>query len=93
VTAPLDDGIDAPVQAAFDEAAAAMPEPPKLAIVFPPLIMEYAGDAYVNAWEKAARGRSQRIDVRGAPHYLTQDSDMTRTVADALRNWVNELGE
>jgi hypothetical protein len=55
VTPPLDDGIDAPVQAAFDEAAATMPEPPKLAIIFPPLMLKYAGDAYVNAWGKAAR--------------------------------------
>jgi hypothetical protein len=53
-TGPLDDGIEAPVRDAFDEAAFGMPGLPRLAIVFPPLITEYAGDAYVNALKNAA---------------------------------------
>jgi len=48
-----DGGIDAPFKAAYEKAAQGEPAPPKLALVFPPLIVDrYAGDAYVDALKK-----------------------------------------
>jgi len=52
-TDSLSDGIDAPVSAAYEKAAHGEPDPPKLALIFPPFFMgRYAGDAYVEAWKK-----------------------------------------
>ena len=56
VTGDLDENIDAPVKAAFDVAAPGVDELPGLALIFPPLILKYAGDAYINAWEQVIPG-------------------------------------
>jgi len=56
VTDGLDESIDAPVEAAFSKAAAGITELPKLALIFPPLILKYAGDAYINAWKQVIPG-------------------------------------
>ena len=53
VTDSLNEGVDEPVRAAYEKAAACSPELPKLAILFPPfLIKQYAGDVYLKAWKK-----------------------------------------
>ena len=49
VTGSLDDGVAEPVVKALGEAAAGIPEMPKLALIFPPLLLKYAGDAYIEA--------------------------------------------
>jgi len=49
VTASVDENIDTPVKNAVGEITAGISEIPKLAIIFPPLILKYAGDAYINA--------------------------------------------
>ena len=51
VTKGLDEGMDAPLGRAFDEAATGVYGSPELALIFPPQL-QYAGDVYVNAWEK-----------------------------------------
>ncbi|MDR0490139.1 MAG: FIST C-terminal domain-containing protein [Oscillospiraceae bacterium] len=56
VTENLSGDIHEPIGAAFRKASAGEPEMPGLALVFPPLILEYAGDAYISAWEKIAPG-------------------------------------
>jgi len=50
VTTCLNEDIPGPTKAAYDKAAAGMTELPKLALVFPPLILKYAGDSYVDVW-------------------------------------------
>jgi len=52
ITEELDESVDIPVKAAFDKATTGISESPRLAIIFPPLILKNAGDAYVNAWQK-----------------------------------------
>ena len=52
VTDAMDESIDVPVKRAFDKAAADINESPGLALIFPPIIIKYAGDSYVNAWQK-----------------------------------------
>ena len=55
VTESVKDGIDGPVKAAYEKAAAGISDTPKLTLVFPPFAL-HSGDAYVRAWEKAASG-------------------------------------
>jgi hypothetical protein len=53
VTGSLRDCIDEPIQAAYREATAGESGEPKLAIIFPPFLIEkYGGDAYIEAWKK-----------------------------------------
>ena len=52
VTGSVEDGIAGPAKTAFEEATAGAPEIPKLALIFLPLILKYAGDAYINVWEQ-----------------------------------------
>jgi hypothetical protein len=53
ITESLYDEIDAPTMTAYSKAAAGESEPPKLAIIFPPFLIErYAGDAFVNVLSK-----------------------------------------
>jgi hypothetical protein len=52
VTGAMDESIDAPVKTAFDKASSGVDESPKLAIIFPPIIINYAGDDYISAWQK-----------------------------------------
>ena len=52
VTESVNEGIDEPTKKAFDKVSAGVSEPPKLALIFPPLILKYAGDAYINAWKQ-----------------------------------------
>ena len=56
VTDTLDDAVDAPVKEAYVKAAGRLSELPKLALIFPPLILKYAGEAYINAWKQALPG-------------------------------------
>ena len=51
VTDCVDDDIDEPAKRAYDKAAAGLSEMPKLALIFPPLFLKYAGEAYINAWK------------------------------------------
>ena len=52
-TDSLNDGIDVPTRTAYEKATRNEPELPKLALIFPPFLMDrYAGDAYVEAWKK-----------------------------------------
>lgn len=52
VTTSLEEDIERPTKTAYDKATEGTEELPKLALVFPPLILKYAGDSYVNEWEK-----------------------------------------
>jgi len=52
VTDSVKDNINEPTKMAFQRAAAGVSEMPKLAIIFPPLILKYAGDAYINIWKQ-----------------------------------------
>ncbi len=52
VTGSLEEEIDAPTKAAYDIITQGIEEEPKLAFVFPPLLLKYAGDSFVNAWGK-----------------------------------------
>jgi len=53
ITEGLIDNVDGPVSRAYEKAAGAIPETPKLAIVFPPF-MPHGGDTYVRAMEKVS---------------------------------------
>ena len=55
-TEDLADDLHGLTKEAYGKAAAGETEQPKLAIIFPPLILEHAGDAYVDAWEKIIPG-------------------------------------
>ena len=48
--------VDGPTEAAYRKCSAGEDSPPRLALIFPPLLLEYAGDAYVNAWSKVIPG-------------------------------------
>jgi len=52
MTEDLEDDIDAPLKEAYDEASKGISETPGLALVFLPLLLKYAGDAYVDAWRR-----------------------------------------
>lgn len=56
VTTCLLEGIEQPARLAYGQASDGMPSPVKLAMVFPPRIIKYAGDSYVNAWESIMPG-------------------------------------
>jgi len=49
VTGSLDESISAPIKAAIGEATSGVSEQPGLALIFPPLILKYSGDSYVDA--------------------------------------------
>jgi len=53
VTEGLEENIPDPVKTAVDKAVQGAKEPPALALVFPPLILKYSGDTYVDAMQKA----------------------------------------
>ncbi|MDL2271449.1 FIST C-terminal domain-containing protein [Desulfovibrio sp. OttesenSCG-928-I05] len=82
VTADVDDGIDGPVHDAFTIASAGTTETPKLVITFPPLLLQYAGDAYIYAWEKVLPG----VPVFGS---IAIDDTLTFDTSETIYNGVN----
>ena len=56
VTGSIEENIDLPLEQTFTEINTGMNEGPKLAIIFPPMMLKYAGDAYVNAWKSLIPG-------------------------------------
>ena len=56
VTGDLIADVDGPTRTAFIQTAAGELGMPKLALIFPPLLLEHAGDAYVDAWEQTIPG-------------------------------------
>ena len=72
VTESVSDAIDGPARAAFAAAAAGVSETPRLALIFPPLILQYAGDAYINAWKRI---------IPNVPLFGTIPTDDTLTFA------------
>ena len=52
VTESVSEGIYEPTKAAFDKVTTGLSEIPKLALIFLPLLLKYAGDAYINAWKQ-----------------------------------------
>ena len=54
ITGSLENDLYLPAKEAYDKIG--ITETPKLALVFPPLPDKYAGDAYVDAWEKVTPG-------------------------------------
>ena len=52
ITDNVSEDIVEPVKKAFNKAASGLSEMPKLAVIFPPLILTYAGDAYIDAWKQ-----------------------------------------
>ena len=56
VTECVENDIAGPVKEVFDKAAAGIPEMPRLALIFPPLILKHAGDAYIDAWMQVIPG-------------------------------------
>ena len=55
-TGDLTDEIFPPTQAAYAKASEGERSLPKLALIFPPLFQETAGDDYVEAWERVIPG-------------------------------------
>ena len=55
-TQSVEEDIYEPTKAAFDAAAAGEADKPVLAIIFPPLLLKYSGDAYINAWKQVIPG-------------------------------------
>jgi len=51
VTDALEEDLSAPVNAAWQKVSAEVPDLPKLALLFSPLILKHTGDAYINAWK------------------------------------------
>jgi len=56
ITGDLNEEMDGPVAAAYKETACGMDGMPKLAVIFLPLILKYAGDAYIESLEKVMPG-------------------------------------
>jgi hypothetical protein len=57
VTDSLNDSIDTPTKAAYEKTGEGEYGAPKLAIIFPPLLIQsHTGDAYVKAWKKIIPG-------------------------------------
>lgn len=54
VTQCLDKEVETPCRSAYEQLADG--EQPTLILAFPPLILKYAGDTYVNIWEQLAPG-------------------------------------
>ncbi|MCL2792224.1 MAG: FIST C-terminal domain-containing protein [Spirochaetaceae bacterium] len=52
MTEGLEENIDGPIKTAIDKATTGVSESPKLALIFPPLILKYSGDSYVDAVQK-----------------------------------------
>jgi len=48
----LTEELNAPIKEAYEKAAAGISTPPELAIIFHPLLFEYPGDSYINAWQE-----------------------------------------
>jgi len=70
----LDKGIDESVKAAFEYTAAGESEAPKLALIFPQIILNYAGDDYIKAWQQF---------IPGTPIFGTLAMDDTPTFEDS----------
>jgi len=70
VTGCLCGDIDGPLAASYGCASEGEQGAPGLAIIFPPLILNYAGDAYVNAWSRI---------IPGTPVFGALPSDDTLT--------------
>ena len=75
ITECLNEDIDEPVKKAFQKTSSNMTEMPKLAIIFPPLILKHAGDAYIEAWEKI---------IPNVPVFGTVATDDTLTFENSL---------
>jgi len=75
ITGDLDQDLDAPVKTAFDQLTAGISQAPKLALIFPPLILKYAGDAYINAWRQV---------IPDVPVFGTITIDDTLTFDDSV---------
>ena len=56
VTEDVSEDIDGPIKTAFGKITAKVPDLPKLAIIFPPLLLQYAGDAYVHVLQQIIPG-------------------------------------
>jgi len=52
VTGELTECIETPVKEAYEKVSADVSGSPGLALIFPPIVLEYSGDAYVYAWQK-----------------------------------------
>lgn len=52
MTTGLEEEIAGPAKAAYDQAAQGVTGLPGLALVFPPLILKYAADSYIDVWEE-----------------------------------------
>jgi len=74
ITGNLDENIDESVKMAFDEVTVDVSESPKLALIFPPLILKYAGDAYVSAWNQV---------IPGVPFFGAVPTDDTLTFGES----------
>ena len=74
VTGELDEELNQPVKAAYDQVTAGITEQPKLALIFLPLFLKYAGDAYLGAWRQV---------VPNTPLFGTIATDDTLTFEDS----------
>jgi len=71
LTKSLFDGIDEPIKAACDKVSAGEPHKPGLALIFPPLFIKYAGDAYIETLKNV---------IPGVPLFGTMPADDTLTL-------------
>jgi hypothetical protein len=58
----------------------------------PVLIVNYTADqtvfpSHVDAWAEAAGRRAIGLDIKGAPHYLSNQADMIERVVTSLMDW------
>jgi hypothetical protein len=79
VTGELEENIDVPIKTAFGEAIQGDPEIPRLALVFPPLILKYSGDSYVDALGKTI----PKVPVFGP---ITIDDTLTNELSETIYN-------
>ncbi|MCL1893448.1 MAG: FIST C-terminal domain-containing protein [Holophagaceae bacterium] len=54
ITESVEEDVENPVQVAFGKVPPGMVGGPKLILAFPPLLIQYAGEAYIRAFEKVA---------------------------------------
>ena len=77
VTGGLEDGLFEPVKTAITNVTQGAGESPGLALIFPPLILKYSGDSYVDAVQKIL----PRVPIFGA---IAIDDTLTHELSETI---------
>ena len=70
----IQEDLDKSVAAGYENASRGETEAPRLALIFPPIFLKYAGDDYIDAWQKC---------IPGTPLFGTLAMDDTPTFEDS----------